>query len=292
MERLTGHHELQELLGAYALDAVDPDEAAEIEFHLLTCPRCRAELAEHREVAALLGYAGAPAPAGVWDRIVAGLEEPPPALRLSRTPLEPVGRLTQSPPPTGEPDEPGQPRIVSLGNRQDQRPDVLAPIVPIERRRKTVPSRMLVAVATAAAVIIAGLGVEIGRLQVRRSPTLNPAAIQSIVYQYAEANPAARRITLMSADSTRKVPAVVLPDGTSVFGKGDLATLPKNETYQLWGIVGAQQVSLRVVGDNPDYVTFTTPPSVTVLAMTVEQQGGVIASTKAPVVSGLVPTTA
>lgn len=284
MERLTGHHEVEELLGAYALDAVDPDEAAEIEYHLSTCPRCRAELAEHREVAALLGYAGAPAPAGVWDRIVAGLEEPPPALRLSPTPPELV-----SGPSTGQP---GLRRIISLRTRGDQRPAALAPVVPIERRKKTVPSRMFVAAATAAAVIIAGLGVEIGRLEVRKSPTLNPQAIQSLVYQYADANPGARRITLTSADSAKRVPAVVLPDGTSVLGKGDLATLPNNETYQLWGIVGAQQVSLRVVGNSPDYVTFTTPPSVSVLAMTVEQQGGVIASTKRPVVSGLVPTTA
>jgi len=285
MERLTGHHDMQELLGAYALDAVDADEAAEIEFHLSSCPRCRSELAEHREVAALLGYAGAPAPAGVWDRIVASLEEPPPALRLSRTPAEPPAMPRST-------DHPGEHRVVSLGNRQDQRPEALAPVVPIERRRKTVPRRMFVAAATAAAVLIAGLGIEIGRLQVRKSPTLNPSAIQSLLYQYADANPGARHITLTSADSAKQVRAVVLPDGTSVLGKGDLATLPSNETYQLWGIVGAQQVSLRVVGTNPDYVTFTTPPSVTVLAMTVEQQGGVISSTKAPVVSGLVPTTA
>lgn len=32
------HDQFSELLGAYALDAVDPDEQAQIELHLRTCP--------------------------------------------------------------------------------------------------------------------------------------------------------------------------------------------------------------------------------------------------------------
>ena len=36
------HQEVQELLGAYALDAVDPELAAIIEDHLRHCARCRA----------------------------------------------------------------------------------------------------------------------------------------------------------------------------------------------------------------------------------------------------------
>ena len=45
---MTEHEDFQDLLGAYALDAVDPTERDEIERHLATCPRCRAEVAEHR----------------------------------------------------------------------------------------------------------------------------------------------------------------------------------------------------------------------------------------------------
>ena len=76
------HEELQELLGAYALDAVDPDEAVLVENHLRECPRCRAEVAELREVAGLLGQSGSDAPEGVWDRIAASLADTPPPLRL------------------------------------------------------------------------------------------------------------------------------------------------------------------------------------------------------------------
>ena len=76
------HEQLQELLGAYALDAVEPEEEALIETHLQECPRCRAEVSELREVAALLGQTGSDAPEGVWDRIAASLAEVPPPLRL------------------------------------------------------------------------------------------------------------------------------------------------------------------------------------------------------------------
>ena len=59
------YDEYSELLGAYALDAVDPDERDRIELHLTECPRCRAEVADHREVAAFLAQPGGSAPDGV-----------------------------------------------------------------------------------------------------------------------------------------------------------------------------------------------------------------------------------
>lgn len=77
------HEELQALLGAYALDAVDDDERAVVDDHLATCARCRAEVADHRETAALLAFAGQEAPPGVWERIAASLEEPPPPVSIS-----------------------------------------------------------------------------------------------------------------------------------------------------------------------------------------------------------------
>ncbi|MER3453386.1 MAG: anti-sigma factor, partial [Acidimicrobiia bacterium] len=66
MERELSHREIDELLGAYALDAVEPDERAAVEAHLRTCSRCWAEVADHREVAAYLAHSGGPAPEGVW----------------------------------------------------------------------------------------------------------------------------------------------------------------------------------------------------------------------------------
>ncbi len=78
------HVAIEALLGAYALDAVEGPEAEVVANHLPTCPRCRSEVADHREVAAALGNVGTAAPPELWDRIQASLEEPPPELSLTR----------------------------------------------------------------------------------------------------------------------------------------------------------------------------------------------------------------
>ncbi|MHB8328524.1 MAG: zf-HC2 domain-containing protein, partial [Acidimicrobiales bacterium] len=78
MDRFVSHDGVDELLGAYALDAVDPDEAAAIRRHLEQCPRCAAEVDEHHEVAALLANTGADAPRGLWERIAAEIDRPAP----------------------------------------------------------------------------------------------------------------------------------------------------------------------------------------------------------------------
>jgi anti-sigma factor RsiW len=114
------HEELAELLGAYALDAVDDTdgEREAVRLHLLECARCRAEVAEHREVAALLAHAGEPAPPAVWDRITAAIE----------------GEA----PPTSQP--------------------VLRAVPPAPSSRRGWWSRPLTGVAAAAVVVIAALG--------------------------------------------------------------------------------------------------------------------------------------
>jgi anti-sigma factor RsiW len=84
------HGDAQELLGAFALDALDPAEADAVDLHLRDCPRCRAEVEEYRETAAMLAFGGVSAPPGVWERIQASLEEAPPKLELARVvPMRP-----------------------------------------------------------------------------------------------------------------------------------------------------------------------------------------------------------
>ena len=60
----------RELLAPYALDAVDPDEAELIERHLRECPRCSAEVVEHRETAGALATAHQPAGTAVGQHRV------------------------------------------------------------------------------------------------------------------------------------------------------------------------------------------------------------------------------
>ena len=90
------HPDVEELLGAYALDALDPDERDAVELHLRDCPRCRAEVTDFRETAALLAFGGADAPPGVWEKIQASLEEAPPRLELARVvPIDRARRWRQ-----------------------------------------------------------------------------------------------------------------------------------------------------------------------------------------------------
>ena len=74
MDRTMTHDEIAELLGAYALDAVEADEAELIAAHLAECPRCAAEVAEHWEVTGLIANAGVDAPPEIWDRIAARID--------------------------------------------------------------------------------------------------------------------------------------------------------------------------------------------------------------------------
>jgi len=83
VERELTHDEAAELLAAYALDAVENDEREALEHHLRDCPRCRAEVADHRMVASFLASGGGRAPDGLWDRIAGSLDEAPPELRLA-----------------------------------------------------------------------------------------------------------------------------------------------------------------------------------------------------------------
>lgn len=72
------HHDVQELLAAYALDAVEGAEAEAVELHLQVCARCRAEVLDHQETVGLLAMGHQPAPSLVWDRIASLLDDAPP----------------------------------------------------------------------------------------------------------------------------------------------------------------------------------------------------------------------
>lgn len=89
MDNMTGPSgaasELDELLGAYALDAVDPDERRRVEDYLDANPRASAEVQAHREVATMLAFTGMDAPDDLWGRISdeIGEQAPPPGPELA-----------------------------------------------------------------------------------------------------------------------------------------------------------------------------------------------------------------
>lgn len=82
------------LSGAYALNALGPEEAAEFRRHLDGCPACREEVRELQSAVARMGASEAVAPpAHLKHRILAAAD---------RTPQEPPARATSRGRPTAE----------------------------------------------------------------------------------------------------------------------------------------------------------------------------------------------
>jgi anti-sigma-K factor RskA len=79
-------YDIDELLGAYALDAVDAEDRRRVEDYLEVNPRAEAEVQAHREVATMLAFTGMDAPADLWGRIADEISEqaPPPGPELAR----------------------------------------------------------------------------------------------------------------------------------------------------------------------------------------------------------------
>lgn len=285
----TAHTEFEELLAAYALDAVDGDEATALERHLAVCPRCRQEVAAYRETAAMLAYGGEGAPEGVWDRIAAGTRGP-------------VGGETRR--NGGGLDRPGS----GGGTAED---DPLAAILPRVRRERRAGRRpvrgprrrreiRLMEVALAVALVVTAgvigfavhLQAEVASAR-RAEATLAQSETRvglSEAVAAALAQQGGRRIVLSGAESTERAELVLLPDGVGFLLGGGLRPLPVRETYQLWGIRDGRRISLGLLGRAPTAVPVAVGPvaSFAEVAITVEPEGGVAATTAAPVVAGVV----
>ena len=283
------HREIQELLGAYALDAVDKDVAEVIDQHLEECVKCSVEVAQHHEVAGLLANSGGASPAGLWDGIAARLNgaSPPSWERLaSRLGTAPDGHATAEDADVGA--------AVAHGSDTGGTADGPTPaqVVPIDRARRR--NRMLVRgasiVAAAAAVVAVVLGVQVHHLHGQVSALQSNRL--SAVERSALADPSTKTIELAAGSAadapSRKVTVVLTKSGTGFVEAGALDALPSDQTYQLWAVIGDQTISLGLLGSQPSVVPFSVAGNadVSAFAITAERAGGVVHSTHQPVVAG------
>lgn len=257
-------HQIEELLGAYALDAVDPDEREQVELALIDHPEWRDEVAGHLEVAALLAHTGAPAPEGLWGRIADALEEAPPALRLA---VVPSGPSAPAPPPRSEP----------------------AAVISLDEARRNRRARAGMILGAVAATTILFLGIVAVRQEQRLDRQEQELMLPSIDELAAEAlaDPDSREAVLESEDGSLAAKAVIQPDGTGYLLGDELPELADDRSYQLWGVTeGGTVVSLGVFGPQPHTATFQVDGEVSAFALTEEVEGGVVTSANAPVVAG------
>jgi hypothetical protein len=252
------HEEAQELLGAYALDAVGADEAALVAAHVQGCPRCTAELAELREVAAMLASTGSDAPGELWERISSQATRPEGA--VPRTPV------------------------------------LVGPSARRHRARRRGAVLVGAAAAVAAIVTIALLASQVSTLDRRVDALAGTAQRQGIALaaQAAMQAPGTTTLPVNAASGAGQVATVVLVRGAapSFFVNHGLAALPPTRTYQLWGVADGTAVSLGLLGARPGIVAFVASArrGATTFAVTVERAAGAAQPTSAPIASS--PTTA
>lgn len=255
---MTARHDdcatLGELIGAYALDALEPEEAAAVAEHVAGCPRCAQELDEHRDTVGFLAAAGVPAaaPPEVWDRIAGAIE--------------------------GDGGPQDAPVLTSLGARR------------AKRSRWSLAARVTAGAAAAAAAALIGLQTaRVDNLD-HQMHVLSAAARQPGGFQGLAAalvDPSAQHLVLTSTGPGQKPLAqlVILPSGSAYMVGGRMAPLPADNTYQLWAIVGGRAISVGLLGSHPTTAAFTVDPAAPAKAylVTVEPAGGVVAPTAAPV---------
>lgn len=258
------HDQVEELLGAYALHATTKEEAAQVDAHLTTCPRCRAEVAAYEEVAAMLGSTSGEAPSGLWEKISASIAQPPtdarpPGFRLAPV-LGPGARDATAGAPAGE----GPGRVTDLSARRNRR------------------QRFAVAVLGAAAAAVIGvLGAQVAHLQDQVRTLDNAVGAQKVL------DSPHLTVQLRSPAHAPAATVVVSPSGTAYWLASELPSLPPQKTYQLWGLVRGKPVSLGLLGPRPGVVSsFRVEASVTELMVTAEPQGGTPTPTTAVLAQG------
>jgi hypothetical protein len=74
--------DIEGLLGAYALGAVDDDERVQVEAYVADHPAAAGELEQLQDAAVWLAVSGAPASRDLWDKISAATKPEPVPLRL------------------------------------------------------------------------------------------------------------------------------------------------------------------------------------------------------------------
>ena len=218
--------EMHDLVGAYAVDALDDDQREAFERHLAACSACVEELADFREVLASVADTQAVVPpADVWKAVARTIGEPDALDQTTSATTEP-GTLG------AEQTEAGQ--VGQTDSRQTESGALASGELDSarQRRRRPRPALSWLAAAAVAAVLFAG-GVMVGR---QSMPEVSASADPNVVaaLEVAAAGDAFfADVDMMGSHST------VVTSGEmdkSVFLASDLPTPAKGLCYQVWSV--------------------------------------------------------
>jgi hypothetical protein len=270
MNDVDRHEEIESLLGAYALDAVSPEERVLVEEHAVGCPRCRAELDAFLEVAAALGNSVDPVPHELWDRIAGQLDLSSPG---DATLLEIRAKARQQ---------------VADGDAGG------AGVTSLTRARAARWRRAAAVVLTAAAAVtlaLISLGLSNADGKVDRLQAIVATHGAAAAAGAALANPQSRLVQLRGTGGAELATVVLSPGGTGYLLASHLRALPDTQTYQLWAMIDYRPISLGLLGAQPARdasFSMASSTSASALLVTVEPASGVSQPSGSPIAVGAV----
>jgi hypothetical protein len=248
--------EVHTLTGAYVCDAIGPEERAAFEAHLSECEACETEVAELREVTAILGIAAAEQPSARLKQLVDA------RIRVTRQ----------------------QPPVVSAQPPESAAPNTEAGQAPSPKRRSA--SRWAGwALAAVLAGVVAGLSVHAASQQRQ----ITSISAQASTMQQLLAAPDATTVHASASSGGQGVVVYSRSRGEAAVVLTDLPTLPSGRTYQLWLMDSGGAATARSIGLVGGSGTSNSPvladalDSATTVGLTIEPAGGSPKPTTAPV---------
>ncbi len=245
----TDHSVYEELVAAYAIDALDIEETSLMEEHLTSCDQCASDVASfHEALAEVAPTATLAKDDALWAKIESQI-----------TPKENSGSGTN---------------IVDISQRRRGS---------IWLR----PSSAVAAIALIVAFV--STATAIGTNSSKASFTKSNTAMESQIVANAIASPGSKMLHLTSASSKYSLNIVITKDGKAYITSGDLPPLNGQKSYQVWGIRANGMVSIMVFGSHMKGVAFSLPANAgfAQIAVTQEPMGGSPAPTSTPIVSSV-----
>ena len=247
--------ELDSLLGAYALDALDRDERLRVDTYVANNAGARAEVDELRESAASLALAPVDdltAPPGLWERISMSIDD----------------ELSLDADFDADADDDDE-----LANRRG--------------RLRPPGVRWMAFVAAAAIVVAAVLASQVFSLNHRLDNSHGTGETAAAVgFTRAGRVSGAKKLSLAPKNGAEVARIVLLPDGNGYLKNDGMTRLDADHTYQLWALTGAPEkpvaISAGVLGPDPKAAAFRIASDVQAFAITVERNPGVGQSTQPP----------
>lgn len=236
----------RELLGAYALDAVDDVERRRVEKLLAIDGAAQTELEQFEGVVDALGDAvEVDPPASLWTAIQNAIDAEDAV------------------------DSPAQASPAQTTSSSSKKLTFRTPVL---------------AAAAVLAVFVIGGAIFVSARQDNNVP--DTIAAMTAMANDAASKPGSRTGVLSDPQQTMSVKVVVDAQGHGFLMTDPLPALPQDETYQLWAADDGTMISLGMLGSNPQMSLVSIDASVTELALTREPMSGSVSPTHNPMATG------